>query len=273
MSRHLLLQWLLVLMTSATCLSAQAQTTVEYIHTDALGSVVAGTNDAGQVIERNDYEPYGAVIGKPSYGGVGFTGHVQDAATGLTYMQQRYYEPAIGRFLSVDPVMAYDNPISGFNRYRYAVNNPYRFTDPDGRIDWEKLGDSFKLALAFGLSLEAKVKLGPVRASLGLGAATYGGGATLAPDGYAFQEVAGPSAALEAGPYAAGWVGSSERSYQGRSGQLYSEEKNSGGAVLGRKKAEMMIEEGGSNGEISGSVGAVIVKATGSLISGRPGTH
>ena len=46
---------------------------------------------------------------------------------------QRYYDPAIGRFLSVDPVTAYEQPGQNFNRYWYAGNNPYRFTDPDGR--------------------------------------------------------------------------------------------------------------------------------------------
>jgi hypothetical protein len=54
----------------------------------------------------------------------------------------------IGRFLSVDPVSAYSNPVGAFNRYDYAANNPYRFTDPDGRKkiesritkDWSSLG-------------------------------------------------------------------------------------------------------------------------------------
>lgn len=111
--------------------TAKAQTTVEYVHTDALGSPVAVTNQAGAVIDRNDYEPYGAVIGKPQFQGVGYTGHVHDATTTLTYMQQRYYDPQIGRFLSVDPIAA-SGP-RNFNRYSYAADNPYRFTDPDGR--------------------------------------------------------------------------------------------------------------------------------------------
>ena len=46
---------------------------------------------------------------------------------------QRYYDQSIGRFLSVDPVTANSANGSNFNRYKYAENNPYRFTDPDGR--------------------------------------------------------------------------------------------------------------------------------------------
>ncbi len=46
-------------------------------------------------------------------------------------MQARYYDPVIGRFYSNDPVGFRD--IHSFNRYAYANNNPYRYTDPDGR--------------------------------------------------------------------------------------------------------------------------------------------
>lgn len=46
---------------------------------------------------------------------------------------QRYYDPLIGRFLSPDPVEALSDPITQFNRYRYAANSPYMFIDPDGR--------------------------------------------------------------------------------------------------------------------------------------------
>ena len=112
---------------------AFAQTTVEYIHTDALGSPVAVTDASGNVIEREVYEPYGSPITRAPSDQPGFTGHVADSLTGLTYMQQRYYDPQIGKFLSVDPVTAYSNPVGAFNRYWYANNNPYRFTDPDGR--------------------------------------------------------------------------------------------------------------------------------------------
>ena len=48
-------------------------------------------------------------------------------------MQQRYYDPVAGRFLSVDPVTTNAKDGSFFGRYHYANNNPYRYNDPDGR--------------------------------------------------------------------------------------------------------------------------------------------
>ena len=64
---------------------------------------------------------------------MGTTVHVNDADTGLTYMQQRYYDPVAARFLSEDPVLTDANSGASFNRYAYANNNPYRYVDPDGR--------------------------------------------------------------------------------------------------------------------------------------------
>ena len=55
-------------------------------------------------------------------------------------MQARYYDPVIGRFYSNDPVDALghmqrgNNIAHGFNRYAYANNNPYKYTDPDGKF-------------------------------------------------------------------------------------------------------------------------------------------
>ena len=113
---------------------AQAQIVVRYVHTDALGSVVALTDQSRTVVERREYEPYGTQLTPTVQDGPGYTGHVQDAATGLTYMQQRYYDPIVGRFLSVDPVTANSSTGANFNRYWYANNNPYKFIDPDGRL-------------------------------------------------------------------------------------------------------------------------------------------
>lgn len=105
---------------------------VRYQHTDALGSPVAETNEQAAVVLRTAFTPYGASIGA-SQDGVGYTGHVMDGSTGLTYMQQRFMDPTVGVFLSVDPVTADNNPIGAFNRYRYGNDSPYSNIDPDGR--------------------------------------------------------------------------------------------------------------------------------------------
>lgn len=113
--------------------SALAQT-VRYVHTDGLGSVVLKTDKERNIIERGEYEPYGSLLNRPLTDGPGYTGHVMDSATGLTYMQQRYYEADIGVFLSVDPIAVNTSTGWNFCRYCYAANNPYKFKDPDGRI-------------------------------------------------------------------------------------------------------------------------------------------
>src|SRR5690606_29153019 len=108
-----------------------------YQHTDALGSPVVVTNQSRTVVKRNEYEPYGKLVGDQIEDGPGYTGHMGDSATQLIYMQQRYYDPTIdGRFPSVDPVTPL-SPGGTFNRYWYANASPYRFFDPDGRASDE----------------------------------------------------------------------------------------------------------------------------------------
>jgi RHS repeat-associated protein len=106
-----------------------------FSHTDALGSPVARTSAGASptILSRTRYEPYGATAAGTNPNGIGFTGHVNDVDTGLVYMQQRYYEPIAGRFLSVDPVVTDAKTGGHFNRYVYAENNPYTLKDPDGR--------------------------------------------------------------------------------------------------------------------------------------------
>ncbi|WP_417496005.1 RHS repeat-associated core domain-containing protein [Maricaulis sp.] len=56
-----------------------------------------------------------------------------DTDTGMVYMQARYYDPAIGRFLSGDPVGFASGGPGYFNRYAYVGNDPVNGVDPTGR--------------------------------------------------------------------------------------------------------------------------------------------
>jgi RHS repeat-associated protein len=61
-----------------------------------------------------------------------FTGQILDAETGLYYYNARYYDPELGRFTQPDTeIPDLSNPQS-YNRYSYCVNDPLRYTDPDG---------------------------------------------------------------------------------------------------------------------------------------------
>jgi RHS repeat-associated protein len=123
--------WAALLVAGLLASPAQAET-VTYLHTDLLGSVVLETDQNRNVVQRYEYEPYGlprqGILDAP-----GYTGHVHDAGSSLVYMQQRYYDPEVGRFLSVDPVGVGLATGANFNRYWYANNNPYKFFDPDGQ--------------------------------------------------------------------------------------------------------------------------------------------
>ena len=143
---------LLILLTSVM---AHAQDEVVYFHPDGQGSAVAAYNEAGDVCWHQDYTPYGEKIDPldnfPLAGcGLlgeerGFTGHVQDLS-GLVYMQQRYYDPTLMRFMSVDPMSVNPDDERTFNRYSYAANNPYKFVDPDGEAA-ETAWDVFNVSL------------------------------------------------------------------------------------------------------------------------------
>nr|WP_158546459.1 RHS repeat-associated core domain-containing protein [Pseudomonas sp. RW407] len=109
---------------------------VTYYHNDHLGSPVAATDETGNLLWREHYRPYGDRQDRPGYQGygtLGFTGHAQNQANGLVYAGARYYDPLIGRFLSVDPKEASEETPGSFNRYAYSLNNPYGYSDPDGR--------------------------------------------------------------------------------------------------------------------------------------------
>jgi RHS repeat-associated protein len=111
--------------------------TITYFHNDLLGSPAAATKEDGTLLWRESYRGYGERIKNEvpsSPNKVWYTSRHQDEDSGLVYMGARYYDPALGRFLSVDSVGFSEQNVHSFNRYAYANNNPYRFKDPDGRL-------------------------------------------------------------------------------------------------------------------------------------------
>jgi len=112
---------------------------------------VAGSGLVDHVV----YGSFGQVLSEsdPASGmRMGYTAQVRDAETGLDYYNARYFDPAVGRFLSQDPI--------GFgggdgNLYRYVGNDPLNNTDPTG---WcaDGMGDDWRMDLSQTVPIDAE---------------------------------------------------------------------------------------------------------------------
>lgn len=109
--------------------------TIVYFHNDPAGSPAIATDANGLIAWRETYQPYGARLidsAASDNNEIWFAGEQYDESTGLSYMGARYYDPMLGRFLSMDPMQVDFASLYSFNRYAYANDNPYRFVDPSG---------------------------------------------------------------------------------------------------------------------------------------------
>ena len=112
-------------------------TTVNYYHSDHLGSSSVVTDNKGGQVSHYEYTPYGSIA--TSEGSdvtrYKFTGKELDA-TGMYFYGARYYDPEIGRFVTADTIVQAPYDPQSFNRYSYCRNNPLNYVDPTGHIFW-----------------------------------------------------------------------------------------------------------------------------------------
>ena len=69
-----------------------------------------------------------------------YRGYVYDEETGFYYLQSRYYNPEVGRFISSDVLLSTGQGVLGHNAYAYCGNNPVMGYDPYGTFDWSSFG-------------------------------------------------------------------------------------------------------------------------------------
>jgi RHS repeat-associated protein len=95
---------------------------------DRLGSPAAPVSPAGTTLTTYSYAPFGtSSASSASTSAVGYAGY-QQGASGLDATAARYYSPALGRFISQDPL----GTAAGQNVYAYVLDNPVNLTDPSG---------------------------------------------------------------------------------------------------------------------------------------------
>lgn len=106
---------------------------------DPLGSGSVLLDGSGDRVRHTVFRPFGAVYEEvgPGFGTSRldrryFAGHASQEETGLVYMQARWLDPEVGRFLSVDPLIRSLEKPQSLNGYSYVENNPTLFVDPTG---------------------------------------------------------------------------------------------------------------------------------------------
>lgn len=121
---------------------------VQYVFADKQGSTRLVTRGSGEVVSRQDYQPFGEELGAVGmrsadlfYGGAisarqKYAGMEKDEASGMSHTLWRKYDGMSGRWTSPDPYggsMTVADPQS-FNRYTYVNNDPLNLTDPTGLV-------------------------------------------------------------------------------------------------------------------------------------------
>jgi RHS repeat-associated protein len=107
---------------------------VHYLFADHLGSSNVTYNTANGVSTAQRYYPWGTVRPGPNNAlptGYTYTGQL-DSGLGLMYYAARFYDGALGRFISPDTIVPEPGNPQALNRYSYVLNNPLRYTDPTG---------------------------------------------------------------------------------------------------------------------------------------------
>ena len=126
------------------------------------GDVVAILNASGNIVAKYAYDAWGKLLnvtdaaGNDKSADASFIGNINpiryrsyyyDTETGLYYLQSRYYDPEVGRFVNADGILGANQDILSFNLFAYCSNNPVNKIDPSGYGFFSDLWDEFKNAV------------------------------------------------------------------------------------------------------------------------------
>jgi RHS repeat-associated protein len=113
-------------------------TATYYYITNLQGDVMYLVDASGNQVAAYSYDPYGKVLTSrgvmAEINPLRYRGYYQDNETGFYYLQSRYYDPAICRFINADSYTSTGQGYLGYNAFAYCNNDPVNRTDADGEF-------------------------------------------------------------------------------------------------------------------------------------------
>ena len=140
-------------------LAMKYNNTLYYYVLNAQGDVVRIVDSSRNTVASYTYDPWGKIISSSGtladINPLRYRGYYYDSETGFYYLQSRYYDPEIGRFINADSYASTDaTGLLSTNMFAYCENNPVMRVDPTGELFWDIL-DVFMAALSWDDFLES----------------------------------------------------------------------------------------------------------------------
>ena len=120
-------------------LAMKYNNTLYYYVLNAQGDVVRIVNSSRSVVASYTYDPWGKIISSSGtladINPLRYRGYYYDSETGFYYLQSRYYDPEIGRFINADSYASTDaTGLLSTNMFAYCENDPVNNYDDSGRF-------------------------------------------------------------------------------------------------------------------------------------------
>ena len=107
----------------------------KFLHKDYLGSILAISDDEGNLVEETHFDAWGRLAaGSINLLGRGYTSHEHFDNIGIIHMNGRLYDPLLRRFLNADENIQDPYNTQNYNKYSYVLNNPMMYNDPSGEF-------------------------------------------------------------------------------------------------------------------------------------------
>ena len=146
------------------------------------GDVTHIVDESKNIVAIYRYDPFGKILNLSSLTSIGklnpfrYRGYYYDTESNLYYLNSRYYNPEIDRFINADGQLSTGQDVLGTNLYAYCANNPVFRTDAGGNkwYHWALGG-----AIVVGCAVATVLTCGGFAAAAGAVAAVASGSAAL----------------------------------------------------------------------------------------------